>query len=308
MLKMDINTTDEKEKAEILKNRIIYSLPVRQGYWNEELAIREAKHNLVNYKRNHCQLTIQKLQRVYNNLLLPTELAAGGEFVCYGKNYQLQACELPNTLETQSGTQATHGLYLSGLLGEHEIDYQQNLVHGCVLTASPRKTACVRNTFTFEGCDIDRYGQSVNYGEDVFIKINHSEGLSLYVQCENSTFATFGEPLPLRLTQSPDIYSRFKILHWKPSLRKETVQTSFPPNTRVIIQHTASGQNFAGEYQKWLLTFFGPECMVTCRTYRDSHRMETAENMWKIVGVSTPDINMYVRAAKGEDIPVDMLN
>lgn len=299
---------EENEKAEILKNRIIYSLPVRQGQWNEELAIREAKHNLIKYKRDHCQLTVQKLQRVYNNLLQPTELAVGGESVSYGKNYQLQACELSNTLQMHTGTMATHGLHLSGLLSEHDIDYHQNLIHGCMLTASPRKTACLRNTFTFEGCDIDRYGQSVNYGEDVFIKICHSEGLSLYVQCENSTFATFGETLPLRLTQSPDIYSRFKILHWNPSLRKETVQTAVPPNSTVIIQHTASGQNLAGVYHNWMLTFFGPECMATCRTYRDSHKMETAENMWKIIGVSSPNLNLYVRAAKGEDIPVDMLN
>lgn len=56
----------------------------------------------------------------------------------------------------------------------------------------------------------------------------------------------------------------------------------------------------------WIPSFYGTECMVSCHTYRDSHKMETAENFWKIVSRPISDTALYVRAAKGEDIPLDM--
>lgn len=59
-------------------------------------------------------------------------------------------------------------------------------------------------------------------------------------------------------------------------------EPDFPPNARVIVQHTASGQNLAAEVLAWMLTFFGADCTVSCETYRDSRKMERAENMWMV--------------------------
>lgn len=75
------------------------------------------------------------------------------------------------------------------------------------------------------------------------------------------------------------------------------------PRARVMIRHAASGQNLAVQYSKFLPTFFGVECCVACRTYKDTHKMETAENFWTFVGAEPLNKNMIVRAAKGEDIP-----
>lgn len=109
------------------------------------------------------------------------------------------------------------------MMNEMDITHGRHFLHGCGLTASPDKSPCVRNTFQFVGCDGQEDGQTLYYGDDVYVKIYES-GIdrALYVQCENSTIDDFGDHLPVRLTQSPDMYCRFKMLHWDPNLRFET--------------------------------------------------------------------------------------
>lgn len=299
--------TNKTEDNETLKNRIVYSLPVRLGYWNEDLSLLEEKHRLAFQKQERCELTVQKLKTVYKNLLRGTVLAKQSAYIMYGNNYQLQACEIPNSMKGQQGSNTFYGLYLSGLISEYDIDEAQHFQHGFRLTASPNKAPLVRNTFVFVSCDSDRSNEPVFYGQDLFIRIYESGDLPLYVQCECHSIDTFGVHLTLKLSQVPDIYCRFKILHWQPSLRYETRDTAIPQDSRVIIQHTASGQNLAVEPSKWLATFFGAECFVSCHTFKDTHRMETAENMWKVVAAKTPNMNLFVRAAKGEDIPAALL-
>jgi hypothetical protein len=299
---------DDDEKRDLWKNRPVYSPAVRIGNWNEDHFMDEEKAKLTIYKKDHCQLLVQKTKAMFKNLLRQVPLAQEASYVVYGSVYQLKASELPNKLVPETGYKATHGLYLSGLLNEKEIEHSQHLAHNCALTASPEKSPCVRNTFVFVGCDGQADGQTIYYGDDVYIRIYESADYPLYVQCENATSETFGVKLHLRLTQSPDMYCRFKIFHWEPLLRYETTGTGFAPNTRVIIQHSASGKNLAAEYTTWIPTFFGAECVVSCHTLKDTHRMETAENIWKIVCEQKPDMNLYVRAAKGEEIPNDLLN
>ncbi|CAH1965839.1 unnamed protein product [Acanthoscelides obtectus] len=100
----------------------------------------------------------------------------------------------------------------------------------------------------------------------------------------------------------------FKFLHWDPKKRHETIDTTVKPDTTVIIQHVASGQNLAVEPHSLIPKFFGTECLVTCCTYRDSHKMETAENFWSVVSRPISDTALYVRAAKGEDINVEQFD
>ncbi|XP_023027131.1 cilia- and flagella-associated protein 161 [Leptinotarsa decemlineata] len=294
---------EREEREEVYQNRIIYSLPVHLGLWNEELALRDEKTIIAAYKRDHCQLLIQKTRKMFRNVLKPTVLAIEAPYVLYGQNYQLKACDV-----TVSNTnKESSGLNLSGVINERDIDVVQHFIHGCSLSASPVGVPCVRNTFRVMGCKADdKDGQQVFYGQDVLLQISESSGRPLYLQCENSTIDTFGGHLSVRLSQSPDIYCRFKFLHWNPQKRYETIGTTFAPNTRVIIQHTASGRNLSVEPSHWIPSFYGPECMVSCHTYRDSHKMETAENFWKIITRPISDTALYLRAAKGEDIPLEL--
>ncbi|KAK4876278.1 hypothetical protein RN001_012700 [Aquatica leii] len=299
---------NQQEKAEAAKSRPVYSAPVKIINWNEDLFLAEEKERVASYKRDHCHLLIQKTRKMFKNLLRGVNLMRETPFVTYGANYQIQACDLPNQINPETGTRASFGLCLSALMNERDIDMGTHFLHGCGLSLSPDKAPCVRNTFVFVGCDGQSDGQVVYYGDDVLIRICET-GIDghLFVQCENSTFDDFGGHLSLRLTQSPDFYCRFKIFHWDPTYRYETSGSGFPPNNRVIIQHSASGRNLAGEYTHWIPTFFGAECVVSCHTYRNTSKMETAENFWKIISQKEPDKNLYVRAAKGEDIPVDLL-
>ncbi|KAJ8978649.1 hypothetical protein NQ317_019085 [Molorchus minor] len=199
------------------QNRIIYSLPCRMGLWNEELALQEEKDFTTAYKRDHCQLLIQKTKK---------------------NNYQIATSDI-----TVEGGYS--GLYLSGVISEKDIDSVQHFRHGCTLSASPLKHPCVRNTFVIAACDSEKAGQPVPYGEDVLLQICESDDRPLYIQCENFTTDTFGNALTLRLSESPDIYCRFKLFNWNPQRRYETLGTNFSPNSRLIIQHTASGKNLA---------------------------------------------------------------
>lgn len=297
----------DAEKAEILKNQVKYSQPVRIGFWNDDLFLQEEKAKLINYKRDHCQLLIQKMRKVYQNLLKPITVGRELQYVNYGTNYHIKATEVADSLSPCPNKRTT-GLYLAGLLNERDINFGQHFMHGCIITASPDKQSYVRNLFLFESCDINRDGTSVNYGDDVYIQISESGiGTPLYLQCEQVNTDTVGSYLTVRLTERPDLYCRFKLLHWNPEYREQTKGVGVTPQARIIIKHTATGENLAINCRKWIPTFFGPECTVICHTFKDSHKMETAENMFCIVGERELNKNLIVRAAKGEDIPEDML-
>ncbi|KAJ3642226.1 hypothetical protein Zmor_025029 [Zophobas morio] len=290
----------EKEaQSEVYKNRVIYSLPVRAGYWSNELAIREQLEASYNYKKDHCQLLIQKTGKMFRNLLRPTLLSPESTNIGFNKSYQIRSYGLSQT--NACGTQTLQPLYLSAVITEREIEHTQHLIHGCVLTASPSGTPCVRNTFVFVRCDFQKDTGMMNYGDDVYIQIVESGGEPLYVQCENSTMDTFGQHLGLRLSQSPDIYCRFKIFHWKTELRAETRGTFVLNDAFIIIQHTASGHNLATEFHNWMPTFFGSECVISCHTFRDTHKMETSENLWRISGRERSDLRQLQIAGQKVD-------
>ncbi|XP_030767061.1 cilia- and flagella-associated protein 161 [Sitophilus oryzae] len=300
---MIYNDKMDEEKNAVYENRIIYSLPVRLGLWNEDLALQEEKDSTTAYKREHCQMLIQKTKKMMRNIMKPTSTAYETAFVSFGENYQIKTSDLN---EKFGVCDISKGLFLCGLITEREIDVCQHFSHGCMLTASPTRESSVRNTFKLVGCGNSKDGDQVTCGEDVLIQISEGGNGPLYVQCENSTIDTFGHHLSLRLSSVADVYCRFKILHWNPQRRIETIGTPFKPDTRVIIQHSASGQNLAVEPTKWIPTFFGAECTVSCHTYRDSHKMETAENFWCVASSPKSNKNLFVRAAKGENIPSDI--
>ncbi|KAL1498267.1 hypothetical protein ABEB36_009091 [Hypothenemus hampei] len=300
---MIYNDKLDEDRNKTFENRIEYSLPCRLGLWNEDLAIQEDKNTIIAYKRDHCKMIIQKTKEMMCNLLKTSLLAIDKTAVLYGQNYQIRTSDLKKDLKF---TDYTNGLFLSGLITEKEIDVCPHFKHGCMLTASSLKDAFVRNTFIITGCNGHSDGQRVLYGEDIMLQISESGGPPLYVQCENLTMETFGNHLSVRLSVLPDFYCRFKVFHWNPQKRIETEGTPLTPDTRIIIQHTASGQNLAVETTSWIPTFFGPECNMSCHTYRDSHKMETAENFWMFGSEPKLHTNLFVRAAKGENIPSDI--
>lgn len=248
-------------------------------------------------------LLIQKMRSIYNNLLKPLVPAGELQHILYGRNYHIKACDVPDSLRP-CPHKKPNGLYLAGLIKENDIDHTDHFKHGCIITASPVKESFVRNMFQFESCDINRDGTSVNYGEDVYIKITETgNGQPLYLQCEQTNTETFGSYIYLRLTESKDMYCRFRLLHWNPEYRDQTLGVGVPPRAKIIIKHTATGQNIAVDIRKWIPTFFGHECLVICYTFKDSHKMETSENMFSINGFKHENKNLVVRATKGEDIP-----
>lgn len=96
------------------------------------------------------------------------------------------------------------------------------------------------------------------------------------------------------------------MLHFNPALRFEHDGTFAKADERVVIQNVPTGRNLAVE-NSLTTTFFGNEYVVSCHTFRDTHKMETAENVWKVVGEDLPNINAVVRAAKGEEVPDELI-
>nr|CAH7729317.1 unnamed protein product [Callosobruchus chinensis] len=292
---------EQLERDEMLQNRIIYSLPTRMGNWNEQLALREYETAMTKYKKQHCGLVVQKVKQIFHSVLKPTSLAVEAPYVKFGLNYQLKTLD--------SASPDANSLYLSCLLNETDIDAIQHFYHGCCLSASPLRIPCVRNTFRLRSATLDEVEQQVFYGRDILIEIYESgDGQPLYLRCENPSIDTFGEHRAVRLSKYPDIYCRFKFLHWNPKKRHETMDTAVIPDTTVIIQHVASGQNLAVEPQSLIPKFYGTECLVTCHTYRDTHKMESVENFWSVVSRPISDTALYVRAAKGENINVEQFD
>lgn len=192
---------EQEDRATVFQNRIIYSLPVHLGFWNEDLALREEKIRRVYYKRDNCMLSIQKTRKMFRNILKTTVLALEAPHILYGQNYQLKACDIKVSKHST-------GLYLSGIINEREIETVQHFRHGCGLTVSRIWEPCVRNTFRIMGCDEDRSGHQVFYGEDIFLQIVESEGPPLCIQCMNHNTDTFGEHLSVKLSSDRDIYCR----------------------------------------------------------------------------------------------------
>ncbi|KAJ8945369.1 hypothetical protein NQ318_007015, partial [Aromia moschata] len=282
-------------------NRIIYSLPCRLGVVERGISPSGGEKLYYGLQKAPLPITHTEDKEDVQERSQACHSSRGDPYILFGQNYQIVTSDI-----TADGGYG--GLYLSGVISERDIDAVQHFRHGCTLSASPLKEPCVRNTFKITGCGSDKAGQPVPSGEDVFLEICETDERPLYIQCENLTTDTFGGHLSLRLSQSPDIYCRFKLFSWNPQRRYETIGTNFPPNTRIIIQHTASGRNLAVEQNKWVPSFYGPECIVSCHTYKNCHKMETAENFWKIVSRPIPNTALYIRAAKGEDIPSELFD
>lgn len=299
---------EEDEKNENWRNQPVFSLPTKIGNWNDVLALKEEKLALIKYKRDHCQLLLQKTKYMYQNLLYNVKLESNAEFVKYNRRYMIKAPYIPNKISFNSDETHKLGLFLSCILTEREIDNVQHFVDSCVVTACSERTACVRNSFEFIACDENRSGLQICYGDEIYIVMPESNTKQrLYVKCETASIENFGGHLPVYLSEDADTYCRFKIFHFTPQMRKDSSGSPFMPGTKIIIKHTATDHNLAVEYKNWIPTFFGPECTIACHTYQDCHRMETSENIWEIVGHEEPNMGLYIRAAKGENIPEELL-
>ena len=297
LTKFDYNLErDVKEHEALYKNRAIYSLPARVGDWNEKLSREEQTLNTFQEKRARRELLIDKTKAMFETLLRPVPLSKNLPFVEFGKCFQLKALAIPSNGE--------FGVYLNV---SADVDVKI-LQRGGDLTASPEKAPCVRNVFVLRGSDKDRDGECVYYGQDVFVQPYSSDpSAPLYVHCENVTADTLGDHLTPELNPNAGFYARFKVLHWNPKLRESTIGSCFAPGERVIIQHAASGMNLAVECNKRVPTLFGLEFSVTCHTFKDTRRVETGENVWKIVQHTGIDKSALVRATKGEEISMELL-
>ncbi|CAH1965842.1 unnamed protein product [Acanthoscelides obtectus] len=82
---------EQEERELAFKNRIIYSLPVKLGFWIDEFALREDRIFFMEYKKQHCELYKQKTRKMYRNVLRSTSLVVDAPYVLFGVNYQLRA-------------------------------------------------------------------------------------------------------------------------------------------------------------------------------------------------------------------------
>ncbi|CAG9765616.1 unnamed protein product [Ceutorhynchus assimilis] len=298
---MDYEDDEQNSRKNPPSNRIIYSLPCRLGLWQNEEEIRQSKCKAIENKRDNCQMLVQLTKKMVRNMLKPVGLEVEEACMFYGKNYMIKSSGFNNVKYVD----CSKGLYLTGLITEKELPTCQHFRHGCGLSASPMEESFTRNSFAlikYSSYPGNKVGDPVYYGEDIMIKISKSQ-VPLYVQCENHTIDTFGSHLSLRLTSIPDVYCKFKVFHWNPQKRQEFLGTTFTPRTKVVIQHTASGQNLAVETLSWMPTFFGPECNVSCHTYLDSHKMETDENFWMFKNAHRVQVlnRMFHMAAQEEE-------
>ncbi|XP_065173506.1 cilia- and flagella-associated protein 161 [Atheta coriaria] len=281
MIMDPIRCSIEIESKETPNQSCTYSLPTIIGNWENARALEEAHMALISYKKVNCQLLSSRTRAMLRNVLAPVALSPCTGGIEYNKTYQLYSPSQPSQI-TSTYPYEKKGLYLSGMVGEANIDKGTGLMHGCPLTASSESMPCRRNTFIFR-TEIQNTNR-MYYGDDLFIQINADSATPLYVQAENHTINSFGKSLQLRLSQQRDVYTHFKILHAHPKYRTDSIGMVITPSSNVIIRHVASGQNLSANASSWITTFFGVECEASCRTYRNSNRIDTAENMWQIIG------------------------
>ncbi|KAL3268988.1 hypothetical protein HHI36_008073 [Cryptolaemus montrouzieri] len=290
------SASDRAEMGSMFSIRANYRAPCKMYNWNEDLFLTEERTSYATYKRERCQLILQKTRKMFRNLSRPTQLSHSLGMLRYNENYQIKAPDISRVVADSK----LSPVYLAGLVTETEIDRRQEFSHGSLIVGCIDGKPCVRNTFRIIGCDRNKSGEPVNYGEDVYIQIVDDCDVPLYIQCENS-FIQMGSRLHPRLSKYTDTYCRFKIHHLNPNLRFEHEGSLIKANDQVVIQHVPTGRNLAVE-NSLIATFFGKEHVISCHTFKDTHKMETAENIWKIVGEDLPNINAVVRAAKGEEV------
>ncbi|XP_050538196.1 cilia- and flagella-associated protein 161-like isoform X1 [Daktulosphaira vitifoliae] len=259
-----------------------YSVNVREGNWVEETFLQGEIVRSFLEKKDKGELLIQKTRKMYASLLKPMTLSSSNEYIKYGEFTQL-IC--PNILKV-----CKSGVSLSCSVGGTALD-EQELGLRFLLTGSPFIEPCVRNCFKilgFEsGCDD---GKPVKFG-DTFAITPCVSSKPLYVCVEMPRLSVeqglSNHPV-LKLTDTLDVYCRWRVNYWKKNLQMEAEGLPIPNGTCVLLNHSSTNQNVAVETKFLLDTFFGKEYEVTAHSYKGIRGCDKPENLWQFITSSHP--------------------
>lgn len=279
--KNDKNFISRSEEAYIASSNIAdYKLPTKIGLWEEKFALQLEKMALIKKKRGRCETLTIRRNIMYENLHRESRLHEPNKYIHYGDPIHISTDELQTTM---LGVQPC---VLATIITERDIDVTLNLCHGCPVVASTFKEPVLRNVMKIiDPLNPNRVAERITYGKDIFICVHDSNSeRKLYVQALVPTFDDFGggnDHLILRLSECPDRYCKFKIIHMNPELRDFSYGDDIPSNTTVCIAHTVSNKYLVTE-NRYMPTFFGGEMEVSCYIYKDSKGRESPAGYWEL--------------------------
>ncbi|XP_022822234.1 cilia- and flagella-associated protein 161-like [Spodoptera litura] len=263
-----------------------YNNSVLIGNWSEERLKNEYEFKLFLRKRDRRELLLQRSRTLFSNLLSERPLAISGTYVLYGFNVQVVASDMPASSKMVGGKKQ-HGLAMSILVMDRQVDYMQNISDGCLMTLSPITTPCCRNTFVIISAKNEKdRGSKMKYGHEFLLRAENygdPNAPPLYVRYTPSSTPSPSDRMPLRLSAVKDSNCRFTTLPLLPCDRLEGLGTPVKTGARLIIKNCVSDTSLCVMNQNWMQTFFGPECGVNCRDYTDIHGRFTAENVFTLV-------------------------
>lgn len=246
------------------------------GFWFETTENNNYYINKLTNEKNLGLLISQRMDDIKNKLYTPITKFEGKNCVVFGHPYQIINCDFEQICLGKSNYSS---LSLAGTMNEFEVRKRDTLFDDCQIMAAPVVTPIMRNTFVLESAhQCPEYKGNAVYEEGVYIKIKDSEE-PLYLSF-SSTLLTLGEFNPVKLTSKRDEYCTFKLIFWDPKTRYAKFRT-IELNTRIIIQHMATGKNLVVA-KSLVPTIFGLEYEVTCNLMRNCHKMETADSYWLI--------------------------
>lgn len=260
---------------------IEYSMPTKIGYWRDNMALREEKMELIKRKRERCETLTIRINIMTKNLTFPGQLSQPNPYIHYGDAVQI------TTDPIQTSELGIKEAVLAGVITEKDIDVTVNLCHASPVLASHSTTPYRRNIFSIidPKKPDDKSKKRLSYEQDVYICLKDTgfDNRKLYLQAIVSSFDDFGGPnehYPLRLSECPDRYCKFKIVHFDPEKRITYRGTDVASNDRICIAHTATNRFLVVE-NSYVPTFFGAEMEVSCFNYKRNNR-EIPSNCWQI--------------------------
>ncbi|XP_063548561.1 cilia- and flagella-associated protein 161 [Cydia strobilella] len=244
----------------------MYNNGVLVGNWVEERLKNEDDFKFFLRKRDRRELLLQKARTLYSNLLKERPLSISGNYAMFGYNVQLIAPDIP--VKGAGGVQH-HGLALSSQVGGREVDCEQNIYDGCLMTLSPLMTPCCRNTFVILSIEDESIrGKKVNYGDQFFLKAENygdPDAPPLYVRYQNCVVPEPSNRIPIRLSAKRDTNCRWTTVPLLPCDRLEGIGKPIETGKKLIIKNCVADKSLSVMYQNWMQTFFGMYKLDTFR-------------------------------------------
>ncbi|XP_063679306.1 cilia- and flagella-associated protein 161-like [Bolinopsis microptera] len=256
-----------------------YNPAVRVGNWIEDVQLEEDIIKDFQEKKDAGELLIQKTHNVMNNLLRQEKLSAQTE------NKHLMFGSRINLCHIASGT------VLSSKVSELKSRTSSQLKSPCDMSASLMTNPCPRNVFQICSADGEILKKPLCYGQKFVLKTLPGPGGELSLWSDRATFTKCAAKSRLPVVQLHDDSSYNVVWQFhcrNPLIRMEMEGNPVVVGDTIILNHCKTNQNLACMSQYQRRTPYGQEMEVCCKTFLDSHKAETEENLWTIV-VNKPE-------------------